>query len=103
MSPRFSTACFTPPSWCPEADWFLYVMLHHDGSVRDGAKLLMLKAWRDGLRRKGGPNRPSASSCGGYFGPLGRYEADKASFTEAGLSPAKYEAACRRAARKAVV
>lgn len=106
-SPKFSTAAHeqatNPTSWCPEAYWFIYVMLGHDGSVREGARRLLFQALLAGLRRKGAPNRPSASSCMSHSGPLGRYEADKASFTEAGLFPAKYEAACRRAAKRARV
>lgn len=86
-------------SFCPDADFYLGMMLRHGGLVRATARRLMLKSLRDSLR--GG--RPTPPAHRNYPGPLGRYESAKARFAEAGLRPSQYAAACRRAAKRAGV
>jgi len=83
-----------PASWNPDADFWLGVMRRHGGLVRATARILLLKALSDALQ--GGSLSPPAPRH--YPGPLGRYESAKAGLAEAGLTPERYAAACRRAA-----
>ena len=86
-------------SWNPNAEFYLGVMRRHSGLVKATARQLMLKSLLDGLRG----DSPAPPAHRHYPGPLGRYESAKARFAEAGLPPAKYAAACYRAAKRAGV
>lgn len=83
--------------WCPDADFWLGVMRRNGGLVKVTARRLLIKALRDALPKQATVGATSRH----YRGLLGRYEAAKARFADAGLLPTQYMSACRSAAKRA--